>query len=43
MQIKNGLLTVKNIVKHFDISGGLFDQLAIEKGRMFAGGQLLKP
>jgi len=34
MQIKNGLLTVKNIVKHFDISGGLLDQLAIEKGRI---------
>jgi len=34
MQIKNGLLTVKNIVKHFDISGGLLDQFAIEKGRI---------
>jgi peptide/nickel transport system ATP-binding protein len=30
----NGLLTIKNLVKHFDISGGLLDQLAIEKGRI---------
>jgi len=26
----NGLLTIKNLVKHFDISGGLLDQLTIE-------------
>jgi len=26
----NGLLIIKNLVKHFDISGGLLDQLAIE-------------
>jgi len=31
---KNGLLKVKSLVKHFDISGGLLDQLAIEKGRI---------
>jgi peptide/nickel transport system ATP-binding protein len=31
---KKGLLTVKNLVKHFDISGGLLDQLAMEKGRI---------
>ena len=31
MKNTNGLLTVKNLVKHFDISGGLLDQLAIEK------------
>ena len=30
----NGLLTIKNLVKHFDISGGLLDQLAIEKRRI---------
>jgi peptide/nickel transport system ATP-binding protein len=30
----NGLLTVKNLVKHFDISGGLLDQLAIENGHI---------
>ena len=30
----NGLLTVTNLVKHFDISGGLLDQLAMEKGRI---------
>jgi peptide/nickel transport system ATP-binding protein len=34
MKNKNGLLTVKNLVKHFDISGGLLDQLAMEKGRI---------
>jgi len=30
----NGLLTIKNLVKHFDISGGLLDQLAIDKGHI---------
>jgi len=34
MDNSNGLLTVKNLVKHFDISGGLLDQLAIEKGHI---------
>jgi peptide/nickel transport system ATP-binding protein len=27
----NGLLTIHNLVKHFDISGGLLDQLTFEK------------
>jgi len=31
----NELLTIKNLVKHFDISGGLLDQLSLEKGRIF--------
>ena len=30
----NKLLTIKNLVKHFDISGGLLDQLSLENGRM---------
>ena len=30
----NGLLSVKNVVKHFDISGGLLDQLQWEKRRL---------
>ena len=34
MQNRNGVLKIKNLVKHFDISGGLLDQLAIEKGRI---------
>jgi peptide/nickel transport system ATP-binding protein len=34
MKNSNGLLTVTNLVKHFDISGGLLDQLAMEKGRI---------
>ena len=34
MKNTNGLLTVKNLIKHFDISGGLLDQLAIENGRI---------
>jgi peptide/nickel transport system ATP-binding protein len=34
MKNTNGLLKVKNLVKHFDISGGLLDQLVIEKGRI---------
>jgi peptide/nickel transport system ATP-binding protein len=34
MENNNGLLTVKNLVKHFDISGGLLDQLAMEKGHI---------
>jgi peptide/nickel transport system ATP-binding protein len=28
------MLTVKDLVKHFDISGGLLDQLALESGRV---------
>ena len=34
MENPNGLLTVKNLVKYFDISGGLLDQLAMAKGRI---------
>ena len=34
MNTDNDLLTVKNLVKHFDISGGLLDQLSMEKGRI---------
>jgi peptide/nickel transport system ATP-binding protein len=34
MKNANGLLTVKNLVKHFDISGGLLDQLSIEQKRI---------
>lgn len=33
-QADNGLLAVRNVVKHFDISGGLLDQLAMEGGRV---------
>lgn len=29
-----GLLAIENVVKHFDISGGLLDQLTLEKGRL---------
>ncbi len=34
MQADNGLLAIQNIVKHFDISGGLLDQLTLESGRL---------
>ena len=34
MKNKNGLLAVTNLVKHFDISGGLLEQLAWEKWRI---------
>jgi len=34
MNAENSLLAVKNLVKHFDISGGLLDQLTIENGRV---------
>ncbi len=34
MKSDNRLLTIKNLVKHFDISGGLLDQLAIEERRL---------
>ena len=30
----NGLLTIKNLVKHFDISGTLLDQLGLQNGRI---------
>jgi peptide/nickel transport system ATP-binding protein len=34
MKNKNGLLAVTNLVKHFDISGGLLEQLAWENWRI---------
>ena len=34
MTTNTPLLRIKHIVKHFDISGGLLDQLGIEKGRV---------
>ena len=34
MNNTNGLLTINNLVKHFDISGGLLDQLSIERKRI---------
>ena len=34
MKADNGLLAIKNLVKHFDISGGLLDQLTLENGRI---------
>jgi peptide/nickel transport system ATP-binding protein len=34
MKNENGLLAVKNLVKHFDISGGLLEQLAWENWRI---------
>ena len=34
MQNNNSLLAIKNLVKHFDISGGLLDQLSIEQRRI---------
>jgi peptide/nickel transport system ATP-binding protein len=34
MQADTGLLAIQNIVKHFDISGGLLDQLVFENGRL---------
>jgi len=34
MQADKGLLAIKNVVKHFDISGGLLDQLTLENGRV---------
>ncbi len=34
MNTDNALLTVTNLVKHFDISGGLLEQLAWENWRI---------
>lgn len=31
---ETGLLAIQRVVKHFDISGGLLDQLRLEKGRL---------
>jgi len=42
MQNENRLLTVKNLVKHFDISGGLLDQLALKRGRIIRNRTVVK-
>lgn len=34
MEKNNHLLTIHHLVKHFDISGGLLEQLSLEKGRI---------
>lgn len=34
MERDNSLLTIKNLIKHFDISGGFLEQLAFENGRI---------
>ncbi|MBN2178124.1 MAG: ABC transporter ATP-binding protein [Deltaproteobacteria bacterium] len=34
MSENNSLLTIRNVVKHFDISGGLLEQLAIQGGKI---------
>ena len=34
MKNNNSLLTINNLVKHFDISGGLLDQISLEKRRI---------
>jgi len=34
MEKNNGLLKIKNLIKHFDISGGLLDQLRFSKGKI---------
>ena len=34
MQNKEALLSIQRIVKHFDISGGLLDQIGIENARI---------
>ena len=31
---RNGLLELKQVVKHFDISGGLLDRLRFENGKL---------
>ena len=31
---RHPLLAIRNLVKHFDISGGLLDQLALRNGRI---------
>jgi peptide/nickel transport system ATP-binding protein len=42
MNENNALLTLKNIVKYFDISGGLLEQLAIEKRRVIRRRAIVK-
>jgi len=34
MNNKTPILTIKNIVKHFDISGGFIEQLKFRNGRI---------
>ena len=34
MNAENTVLSIKNVVKHFDISGGFLDQIRFEKGRI---------
>ncbi|MCF6246107.1 MAG: ATP-binding cassette domain-containing protein [Desulfobacula sp.] len=34
MNSENTILSIKNVVKHFDISGGFLDQLTIKKGKI---------
>jgi len=42
MENPDGMLTVKNLVKHFDISGGLLDQIKIENKRIIRRRTLVK-
>ena len=42
MNTNNGLLTIKNLVKHFDISGGLLDQLRFSQGKISRERTLVK-
>ena len=42
MNVNNALLTLKNIVKYFDISGGLLEQLAIQKRRVIRKRAIVK-
>jgi len=32
--MKNRLIDIRNLVKHFDISGGLLEQMALRNGRI---------
>ena len=34
MNTDNKILTVKNVVKHFDISGGFLDRIRFKNGRI---------
>jgi len=34
MDTNTSILSIKNIVKHFDISGGLLDQLSFQNGKV---------
>ena len=35
MNADNKMLSVKNLVKHFDISGGFLDQIRFKKGKIY--------